>query len=202
VSSAPDHPAGPGRKRDASRDPVILDAALDVLAETGYAGMTVDMVAARAKAGKATVYRRWESKAALVLDAVGRLNTELLVGDLPNTGTLRGDLLALADEEGPSEERRLRVMVGLMSMLDDEEGLADAANAAVVEPWVAVNRTLLQRAVGRGEIPATTDIETLAWVVPAMATYRVCVQRKPIPGRYVATLIDTVLLPAVGLRAG
>lgn len=190
-----------GRPRDASRDHVILDAALDVLAESGYAGMTVDMVAARAKAGKATVYRRWPSKAQLVLDAVGRLNSELLELDLPDTGTLRGDLMALAGEEGPDEERRLRVMVGLMSMLDDDERLADAANAAVVEPWVEVNRTFLTRAVGRGEIPATTDIETLAWVVPAMATYRVCVQRKPIPGRYVATLIDTVLLPAVGLSA-
>jgi AcrR family transcriptional regulator len=190
-----------GRPRDASRDHVILDAALDVLAESGYAGMTVDMVAARARAGKATVYRRWPSKAQLVLDAVGRLNSELLDLDLPDTGTLRGDLMALAGEEGPDEQRRLRVMVGLMSMLDDDEGLADAANAAVVEPWVEVNRVFLTRAVGRGEIPATTDIETLAWVVPAMATYRVCVQRKPIPGRYVATLIDTVLLPAVGLSA-
>lgn len=190
-----------GRPRDASRDHVILDAALEVLAESGYAGMTVDMVAARAKAGKATVYRRWPSKAQLVLDAVGRLNSELLDLDLPDTGTLRGDLMALAGEEGPDEDRRLRVMVGLMSMLDDDERLADAANAAVVEPWVEVNRTFLTRAVGRGEIPATTDIETLAWVVPAMATYRVCVQRKPIPGRYVATLIDTVLLPAVGLSA-
>lgn len=190
-----------GRPRDASRDHVILDAALDVLAESGYAGMTVDMVAARAKAGKATVYRRWPSKAQLVLDAVGRLNSELLDLDLPDTGTLRGDLMALAGEEGPDEDRRLRVMVGLMSMLDDDERLADAANAAVVEPWVEVNRVFLTRAVGRGEIPATTDIETLAWVVPAMATYRVCVQRKPIPGRYVATLIDTVLLPAAGLSA-
>ncbi|MEO8263381.1 MAG: TetR/AcrR family transcriptional regulator [Pseudolysinimonas sp.] len=191
-----------GRKIDTSRDAAILDAALDVLAESGYAGITVSMVAARAKAGKATVYRRWTSKAQLVLDAVGRLNTELLDPEgLPDTGSLAGDLHALAGEEGPDEQRRLRVMVGLMSMLDDEEGLADAANAAVVEPWVAVNRVFLMRAVGRGEISAATDIETLAWVVPAMATYRVCVQRKPIPGRYVASLIDTVLLPAVGLSA-
>ena len=59
-----------GRKRDHTRDPEILDAALDVLAETGYDGMTIDMVAARAKAGKATLYRRWSSKTELVLDAV------------------------------------------------------------------------------------------------------------------------------------
>ncbi len=51
-----------GRKRDHTRDAVILDAALEVLAEVGYTGMTMDMVAVRAKAGKGTVYRRWSSK--------------------------------------------------------------------------------------------------------------------------------------------
>ena len=59
-----------GRKRDHTRDAEILDATIEVLAETGSDGMTIDMVAARAKAGKATVYRRWASKPDLVLDAV------------------------------------------------------------------------------------------------------------------------------------
>ena len=59
-----------GRKRDPSRDQDILDAALDVLVESGYDGMTVDMVAARAKAGKATLYRRWPSKGELIVDCL------------------------------------------------------------------------------------------------------------------------------------
>ena len=59
-----------GRKRDHTRDTQILEAAIDVLAEMGFDGMTIDMVAARAEAGKATIYRRWPSKADLVLDAV------------------------------------------------------------------------------------------------------------------------------------
>src|SRR5689334_21879509 len=63
----------PGRKPDPGRDAEILDAALQVLAEVGYAGMTMAAVAARAKAGKGTFYRRWPSKADLVLDAVGHL---------------------------------------------------------------------------------------------------------------------------------
>lgn len=198
-----DTPAPRGRKRDASRDAAILDAALDVLAETGYTGMTVDMVAARAHAGKATVYRRWSSKAELILEAVSRLDaTGLAPEDLPDTGTFAGDMHALAGTESSTDDqRRLRVMTGLMSMLDDDDALAEAANAAVVEPWVNANRILMQRAVGRGEISATTDIETLAWVVPSMATYRVCVQRRTIPPSFVANLIDTVLLPAVGLSA-
>ena len=85
-----------GRKRDHTRDPEILDAALDVLAETGYDGMTIDMVAARAKAGKATLYRRWASKPELVLDAVACMKAKDLELDaLPDTGTLRGDLVAM-----------------------------------------------------------------------------------------------------------
>ena len=85
-----------GRKRDHTRDPEILDAALDVLAETGYDGMTIDMVAARAKAGKATLYRRWPSKAELVIDAVACMKAgDLDLDDLPDTGTLRGDLVAM-----------------------------------------------------------------------------------------------------------
>src|SRR3989337_1831183 len=79
-----------GRKRDHTRDPEILEVALDVLAETGYDGMTIDTVATRAKAGKATLYRRWPSKADLVLDAVVCMKSKDIDLDaLPDTGTLR-----------------------------------------------------------------------------------------------------------------
>ncbi len=88
-----------GRPLDASRDSDILEAALDVLAEEGYDGMTIDMVAARAKAGKATLYRRWPSKTELVLDAVACMKTTNIdYADLPDTGTLRGDLVAMIKE--------------------------------------------------------------------------------------------------------
>ena len=63
-------PAPPGRKRDPSRDAALLDATLEVLAEVGAEGLTMDLVAARAGAGKATIYRRWTSKTELILDAV------------------------------------------------------------------------------------------------------------------------------------
>ncbi|MEJ1230234.1 MAG: helix-turn-helix domain-containing protein [Galbitalea sp.] len=76
---------------DASRDSDILEAALDVLAEEGYDGMTIDMVAARAKAGKATLYRRWPSKTELVLDAVACMKTANIdYADLPDTGHAAG----------------------------------------------------------------------------------------------------------------
>src|ERR1700709_880794 len=85
-----------GRPLDSTRDADILDAALDVLAEEGFDGMTIDMVAARAKAGKATLYRRWPSKTELVIDAVACMkNSDINLDDLPDTGTLRGALIAM-----------------------------------------------------------------------------------------------------------
>jgi AcrR family transcriptional regulator len=192
-----------GRKRDHSRDPEILDAALEVLAETGYDGMTIDMVAARAKAGKATLYRRWASKGELVIDAVACMKTADLERDrLPDTGTLRGDLVAMIKPHSIEDgERKLQIMAGLMSMLSRAPELADAANHAIVEPRAAVNRILMRRAVERGEISADCDIETLSLIAPSMAAYRVLILRKPVDREFLISLIDGVILPAVGLRA-
>jgi len=189
----------PGRKRDHTRDPEILDAALAVLAETGYDGMTIDMVAARAKAGKATIYRRWPSKNELVIDAVACMKAGGL-DNLPDTGTLRGDLLAMIKPHSIKEGgKKLQVMAGLISMLVRAPELAETANAAIVEPRAAANRTLMRRAVERGEISADCDIDTLALVAPSMAAYRVLILQKPVDRAFLISLIDGVILPAVGL---
>jgi len=190
-----------GRKRDHTRDPEILEAALDVLAETGYDRMTVDMVAARAKAGKATVYRRWASKAELVVDAVACMKrVDVDSETLPDTGTLRGDLIAMMKPHTIVDaEKKLRVMAGLVSMLAENPELADAVNAAIVEPRASINRMFLRRAVERGEIPADCDIEQLALVAPSMAAYRVLVLRKPVDRHFLLRVIDDILLPAVGI---
>jgi AcrR family transcriptional regulator len=201
TADAESQPVRPGRRRDHTRDPEILDAALDVLAEHGFVGMTVDMVATRARAGKATVYRRWPTKVDLVLDALGRLNQDWPSSDLlADTGTLRGDLDALlASGSAEDGQRRLGVMAGLTSMLTDHEDAAERATVEVVEPWVEINRVLLRRAITRGEIPSSIDVEELAWVIPSMATYRACIQRRPIEPDWIRSLVDGVLLPAVGL---
>src|SRR6478752_7028749 len=189
-----------GRKRDLTRDPEILDATLEVLSETGYDRMTVDMVASRAKAGKATVYRRWASKAELVIDAVACMKKgDIDFDDLPDTGTLRGDLVAMMKPHSIVDaEKKLQIMAGLVSMLANHPDLADAVNAAIVEPRASVNRLFLRRAVERGEIPADADIEKLALVGPAMASYRVLIQRTPVDRAFLLSIIDDILLPAVG----
>jgi AcrR family transcriptional regulator len=190
-----------GRKRDHTRDAEILEAAVDVLAETGYDGMTMDMVATRAKAGKATVYRRWSSKGEMVLDAIACMKTGNIDYDhLPDTGTLRGDLIAMIKPHSIKDaKRKLEVMAGVVSMLSRAPELTDAANAALVEPRARANRILFQRAIDRGEISADCDVETLALVSPSMAAYRSLILRKPIDRAFLLSLIDGVILPAVGL---
>jgi AcrR family transcriptional regulator len=191
-----------GRKRDHTRDQEILDAALAVLAETGYEGMTVDMVAARAKAGKATVYRRWPSKAELVIDAVACMKrNDLSMDELPDTGTLRGDLLAMARPHSVEDgERKIQVMGGVMSLISRSPELTEAVKAAIVEPRAEINRIFLRRAIARGEIPADADIEMLAVLTPALAFYRTMILRKPIDRAFLLSVIDDVFLPAATRR--
>jgi AcrR family transcriptional regulator len=192
-----------GRKRDHTRDPEILDAALDVLSETGYDGMTIDMVAARAKAGKATLYRRWPSKAELVLDAVVCMKSrDIDLAALPDTGTLRGDLVAMIRPPSIRDsERKLKVMDGIASMIARSPELAAAAQEALVEPRASANRIFFRRAIERGEIPADADIERLCMIGPAMVAYSVLMLGKPVDREFLISTIDGVILPAAGLRA-
>jgi len=191
-----------GRRRDHTRDAEILEAALDVLAETGYDGMTIDMVAARAKAGKATVYRRWASKGELVVDAISCMKkNDIDLDNLPDTGTLRGDLVAMIRPHALQDgEKKLQVMAGITSMLARDPPLADAVTAAIVEPRASLNRRLMRRAIERGEISPDTDVDTLAMIVPSMTAYRVLILQKPVDREFLLSLIDGVLLPAVGLK--
>src|SRR5215472_1625802 len=105
-----------GRPLDATRDDAILQAAIELVAEIGYDRLTIDAVAARARAGKATVYRRWPSKAQLVAEACACVAFNL---EPPNSGSLRTDMIAIAEhmwiESGPVP--RAAVMAGLMSAL-------------------------------------------------------------------------------------
>jgi AcrR family transcriptional regulator len=189
-----------GRRRDAALDAVILSAAYDVLAETGYEDMTISAVAARAGAGKATLYRRWPTKESLVLAVVADIGRPMDEDALPDTGELRADLLALVDAAwlgGPAS--RLRGMRGLTSAALHSPQLADALRRQVVDPYTDAYRALLQRAAQRGEIAADADLGVLAEVVPALATHWLMFGDTPPTRTSFETAIDRVLLPACGI---
>ena len=191
-------PARPGRPRDPSRDAEILKVTLAILAESGYTGLTIDKVANRVGAGRATVYRRWPTKADLVLDAVARLSqADVSLAHLPDTGSLRQDLVAMVLPQSQDEQQyRMRVLAGVASLsFIEEPRLAEAAAGAGVGPWSEAIAVLLQRAVDRGEFPPA-DVAALAPVIPMMCLSR-AVAQEPITHGFSLSLIDGVLLPAM-----
>jgi AcrR family transcriptional regulator len=188
-----------GRRRDESRDPEILRAVLDVLTETGYERMTMDAVAAKAKTGKATIYRRWASKAQLVVDAIASAGQiGITTANFPDTGSLRGDLLALAATGSRKENSKtLQMMAGLISALPHHPDLAAIVQDQLVAPRIALMRDLLERAEARGEIAPGRNLDTLALVAPAMTVYRFMIVNKPVDRAFFAVLVDEILLPMV-----
>jgi AcrR family transcriptional regulator len=172
-----------------------------VLAEQGYDRMTIDMVAARADMARATVYRRWATKADLVLAAVAQLSSgDAGAGHLPDTGTLRGDLTAMIrpfDDE--QQQVRIRAVTALLLVANADERLSGAVAGAGIGPWVEAGRVIIQRAVDRGEYPPPPDVRALAELIPMMCISRAA-QQLPITGEFCLRLIDGVLLPA--LRGG
>lgn len=200
VSPAVDGPKPLGRKRDHNRDTAILDAAMDLLAEIGFDAMTMDQVAARAKAGKATLYRRWPSKGELVRDAlIGMSRSAIELDRLPDTGSLRDDLLAVVKPHSMEyHERKIRVLSGLGSFCTQHQLLYNEALEGIFRPWAAINAALMQRAIDRKDLPAHADIKTACEVIAAMTAYCVSTQRKHFDASSYERLLDHILLP--GLR--
>ena len=184
-----------GRRRDESKDDAILLATRELLAERGFDGMTMDAVADRAGAGKATVYRRWPSKVQLTVDAVvcarGVAQT---IDDIPDTGSLRSDLLAVRYGR-PRTDDDSELMSGLMSAVKENPEVAAVFHEQFVRSRVNMMRGLLERAQARGELRDDIDLDMVAAVAPAMIAYRKMVAVQRIDDEFVVQMIDTVILP-------
>ncbi len=146
----------PGRPRSAEAHRAILDAALDMFVEQGGQAMSVEGVAARARVGKATVYRRWRSKEELIADAVAELVFE---AELPDRGNVRADLVALlgAMQAALSSTRAGEVFPRMAAEIAAGSSLGRTYLARVVAPRVAILRQVLERGIARGELRADLD---------------------------------------------
>lgn len=183
-----------GRRRDESKDDAILLATRELLAERGFDGMTMDAVADRAGAGKATVYRRWPSKVQLTVDAVVcARGVAQSIDEVPDTGSLRSDLLAVRFGKPRTDDSEL--MSGLMSAVKENPEVAAVFHEQFVRSRVDLMRGLLERAQARGELRADIDLEMVAAVAPAMIAYRKMVAGQRVDDEFVVQMIDTVILP-------
>jgi AcrR family transcriptional regulator len=183
---------------DRSRDPVILNAALAALAENGYDATNMDDIAARAGVGKAAIYRRWSSKAALITDTLVYWRPDLLANDVPDTGSLAGDLDAVVERVGRNENdlvtSDLVLRVALVAARDPE--LASALDDLMLFRGKRVFSTILAQAAARGEISVDRDWSLVADVVLAMGLLQV-VRGQTLDAEFVRQVIDTLVLPAV-----
>lgn len=179
------------------REAEILDATVRVLAEVGYDRLTMDQVAAEAHASKATLYRRWSTKAELVVDAVSRAKGLPDVTLIPDTGTLRGDLVSTAcGKRGWTAELPMSVLGGVMTALHTDEELSTAFRERFLAPQMTVTRALFERARRRGEIPQDVDLDLIYTVLPSLCSFHEFVLGCPIDDRFVRRVIDHVVMPA------
>jgi AcrR family transcriptional regulator len=178
---------------DESRDEALRDAALSLLAEVGYDRLTLEAVAVRARAGKTTIYRRWSNKAEMIVDALGSAKGAL---DLPDTGSLAGDLRSVAHAiSGPENRFDASVTLGMITALGHDLELREVFRQRFVQPRMTAIQDLFERAVARGEIAPDRDLEFLAQLFPALALQHLVLNGE-IPDAALAERIMTkVVLP-------
>ena len=178
-----------GRPRSETVRQAILAAAIDELEENGYARLTVDAIAARAGAGKQTVYRWWPSKADVVLDAL--LERAAVTITVPDEGSLEADLLAFVGATFRQRGQR-PVLIGLMAQALLDPVFATAFRDRFLFGRRAALRVILERAVARGEINPDMDPELLIDVVYGVLWYRLMLDHAPLDeaaGRQLACLV-------------
>jgi AcrR family transcriptional regulator len=181
----------PGRPRDARADEAIVAATLQLLGQVGLAGISIEAVAATAGVGKATIYRRWPSKEALVLHAMLQ-GTD--VPPTPDTGSLRGDLEAylLDVVERIRAYRAQDVLPHLVGAASYDPAVRDAL-ADYTRARQAPMRTMLARAADRGDLPAGHDVDVFVDTVLGAINYRRLMAHAPVDAAFVQDLLVTVL---------
>lgn len=193
--------AGAGRPLDPDTDAAIRKAAIDLIVEVGYDRVTMEAIARRAKAGKGALYRRWPSKAPLVIDAIidwrGPRPSEL-----PDTGSLLGDIDA-AIAMTPTRTGSLRmgsVLMGIASAAARDPALQDAVEAHLTGPTIRMMQSLADHAVARGEAVEGRDLSLVGETMAGLMIMRLMRGRPP-DRDYVLHVLYGVVYPLITGRS-
>jgi AcrR family transcriptional regulator len=182
-----------------ARETELLDATLQLLQEHGYDRLTVDAVAAMAHASKATVYRRWPSKAELVLAAFIEGCRQVAVA--PETGTLRGDLLRLGEVICQHARQQAGTIRAVMVEMSRHPALHDAMQNQFLDQRKALIQQVLHEAVIRGEIDEAVISDELWDLLPGYLIFRSIMPTRPPTARTVQALVDDVIMPSLTRKA-
>jgi AcrR family transcriptional regulator len=180
-----------GRPRRADADEAILAATLELLSEVGVAGLSMDLLAQRAGVGKATIYRRWDSKEALILDTLRMMSTPIPV---PDEGTVYDDLCAYMDAviEHFAPGRGSDTLPHLIEASCYDEQLRASLDDYLRERQ-STTRLLLHRGIERDELPATTDVDLITDVILAPFFYRHLLTGAPVDRPFIHRLVEFAL---------
>lgn len=180
--------------RGKTREDAILTAALELLREEGYEAMTMDGLAARARASKATIYRRWTSKARVVKAALDAVDADQ-AASAPETGALRSDLVAVMRSlREKANQPYVEVMTELVTAARRDPELAALLDDHVADDELSPFRDVLRRAVRRRELSRTVDDELVHDIAEAMILRQLQL-RLPFDEAFIDRVVDRILLP-------
>jgi AcrR family transcriptional regulator len=198
VTPSREAPLVRGRPRDAGRDTAIIDATMYVLTELGYEQMSVEAVAARAEVAKTTIYRRYPSKAALVMAAVER--RAAAIPPAVKSGDLRERLLVVVTWlAGEISGQQVGLLGALFSAMRTDPDLAAQMRLILRRDEDAMARALFGRPAERSEQLEPNASELFAEVAPAVILHRLAVGQS-CGGRFLEHLVDDILLPLLQRR--
>ena len=181
---------------EGEREEEILDATVELLMEVGYDRLTMDAVAREARASKATLYRRGETKASLVVVALARGKTAAHV-ETHDTGSLRGDLLAtFCGHEGMSGAAT-GILGSVQAAVSTDPEFAERFREQFIAPQLVVSQGIYRRAQERGEIREDIDIDIIGPALAGILLHRAFIMGAPIDDESIERVVDHVILPAV-----
>ena len=183
------------RRRGATLEHALLDAAWEELTTAGFASLTMESVAARAKTGVAVLYRRWPNKGDLVMAAIVHYRRTRRVEN-PDTGTLRGDLLALLGDFSDGQSGFTAIMAATFAGLQADSGLTPAeVRARIIEEQPIRSSQIYRRAHERGEI----DLDRIPAAVLTMPfdlmRHDLLMTLNAVPPERIVSIVDDLFIP-------
>ena len=183
------------RRRGKVLEAAIFEIVLKELAETGYVNFSIERVAARAGTSKPVIYRRWPTRARLVYSAL-RATRPVLSSDAPDTGTVRGDVIAILHRVSEMvDELTPEVIFGLIAELLHESDTS--LFAEVHERNTKIMAEIVTRGIRRGEIAAEKLTPRLATLPLDLARYQLMVLRQRLSSQDIEEIVDRIFLPLV-----
>ena len=186
-----------GRQRGKALENAVLDAAWSELIGGGYAGFTMEAVAARARTSRPVLYRRWPNRANLAIAAVRHIMHKHPL-NIPDTGKVRGDLIALLQQF--SEKRALFAASFSLQMneyfSETNASMADLRKS-VLQGYHSQLAVVLARGVDRGEIDRSKLTPRIASLPADLLRHEVLMTLRPVPKAVITEFVDDIFLPLV-----